>query len=154
MKHILTVCTANRCRSPLLTAVLRQRIAAQGLETQITVTSAGLLAQSGEPVDSVVVELLESRGFALAEQFSRQLTFEDIRQADLILVATEQHRLSLFHRSAENLYKVVLLSELIGEHKDLADPIGLPLSFYQRTLAEIERSVDDGWPRLCRLLSL
>ncbi|RLT43222.1 MAG: hypothetical protein DWI57_04645 [Chloroflexi bacterium] len=154
MKHILTVCTANRCRSPLLTAVLRQRIAAHGLAEQITVSSAGLLARDGEAVDPVVLELLASRGLPLTEEYSRQLTFADIRQADLILVATEQHRLSLFHRSAENLYKVVLLSELIGGHTDLADPIGLPLSFYQRTLAEIERSVDYGWQRLCRLLSL
>lgn len=138
----------------MLTAFLRGRIAAEGMDKQIVVASAGLFAQEGDPVDPIVLELLESRGLPLMERTSRPVRIEDLRQAHLILAATEQHRLSVFHRSSESLYKVVLLSELVGEHRDLADPSGLPPAHYQHTLAEIQRYVDGGWQRLCRLLAL
>lgn len=154
LRRILAVCTANRCRSPMLTAILRHRLARNGLSRQVAVSSGGLLAQDGVPVEANVFSLLESRGLPLAETVSRQVQPADIRQAHLILVATEQHRLSIFHRAPGELYKVVLLSELVGESRDLADPIGLPAIEFQRTLAEIERYVDTGWYRLLQLLAL
>lgn len=152
-KQILTVCTANRCRSPMLAAVLRHRLAAHGLNSEFVVGSAGLFARGGEPVEPTVLELLASRGLELAEQKSRPLTIQDIRQSHLILVAAEEHRLGIFHRSPENLYKAVLLSELTGIHQDLDDPIDQPLAAFERTLAEIEQYVDTGWARLLALLS-
>jgi len=153
-RTILTICTANRCRSPMLTSVLRHRIEVKALNGQIAVISAGLLAREGTPVDPVVLDLLESRALPVHERHAHELIFSDIRRADLILVATEQHRLGLFHRSPENLYKVVLLSELIGVHQDLDDPFNQPRSAYLRTLEEIEKTVDSGWSKLLALLAL
>lgn len=153
-KQLLTVCTANRCRSPMLTAVLRHRLAAHGLDKKIVVVSAGLLASEGEAVEPTGLELLASRGLPAPESKSHALTFQDIRRSHLILVAAEQHRLGIFHRSPENLYKVVLLSELIGLHRDLEDPINQPLPAYERTLTDIEHYIDTGWSRLLALLSL
>lgn len=154
MRRILAVCTANRCRSPMLAAVLRDRLARAGMIQQVVVSSAGLLARDGAPVDPVVTNLVDSRGLVLEKSESHQARHSDFRNADLILVATEQHRTSIFHWSPEDLYKVVLLSELIGESHDLADPIGLSPADYRRTFDEIERCVDGGWDRLCRLLAL
>lgn len=154
VRRILAVCTANRCRSPMLAAVLRDRLARAGMAERVIVSSAGLLAREGAPVDPAVADLVDRRGLALEKSESRQARNSDFRNADLILVATEQHRTSIFHWSPEDLYKVVLLSELVGESHDLADPIGLSPAEYRRTFAEIERCVDDGWDRLCRLLAL
>ncbi len=151
---ILTVCTANRCRSPMMAAVLRRGIAARGFAEKIDVVSAGIQANPGDPVDPVVLELLASRGMPPGKRYAHPLLMADVQQADLILVATEQHRQSLFHRSPENLYKVILFSELIGSHWDMVDPFRQPLAVYTNVLDEIEETVDSGWAKLLQLLDL
>ncbi|MCB0234057.1 MAG: hypothetical protein KDH08_08530, partial [Anaerolineae bacterium] len=47
MKRVLIVCTGNICRSPMAWGLLRQRLAADGLADQVSVTSAGVYGVDG-----------------------------------------------------------------------------------------------------------
>jgi len=86
--HVLVVCTANVARSPLATAMLRESLTSPGL----TVTSAGTHAREGDHASEEAVTLGEQRGLDLSPHRSAPVTAELVRQADLILTMTEEHR--------------------------------------------------------------
>jgi protein-tyrosine phosphatase len=145
---LLVVCTANICRSPMVTALLRAKIEAAGLDEQIDVRSAGIPGLEGAAASRHAVEALAERGLDLSTHVACSLTPQDIRQADLILVMEEAHRQRIFHRSPEHLYKVMLFHELVGEHTDLPDPYGGEREEYAATLARIDYVLEAGWSRL------
>ncbi len=155
MKRVLVVCTANICRSPMVAGVLRARLAAAGLADQVEVHSAGVYARAGDKASVHGVELLRAKKIDISQHASAPVTELDLQKSDLIIVMEEKHRQSLFHYSPADLYKVVLLSELAGEHFDLKDPFGQNKAAYASTLALIERTIDVGWPNfLARLGSV
>ncbi|RIJ78213.1 hypothetical protein D1871_03915 [Nakamurella silvestris] len=91
--RVLMVCTANHCRSPLAELILRQRLT--GLDvpgTRWEVTSAGTHALVGRPMHDHVQQVLGERGVPTTDFTGRQLTEEIARAADLILVASREHR--------------------------------------------------------------
>jgi protein-tyrosine phosphatase len=154
MKTILTVCTANICRSPMVAAVLQARLAVAGLTQQAQVHSAGVYALEGQPAARFGRELLAARGIDLSAHRATQIQEARIYQADLIIVMEENHRRQLFHYAPDQSYKVILFSELIGEHGDLADPYGHEVSAYQLTLQRIDEVLERGWDRLLARLKL
>jgi protein-tyrosine phosphatase len=148
MKFILVVCTANICRSPMVAGILRARFAAIGLEDEVIVRSAGVYAHEGEPATNYGVELLAAKGIDISGHRATQVVEWDIGRANLILVMEEAHRRKLFYYSPGDLYKVILFSELIGEHDDLEDPYGQDTLAYVTTLARIEHIINTGWEKL------
>lgn len=152
MKTILVVCTANICRSPMVSGVLRDRLAAAGLAHQVQVISAGVHALEGQPAAAYGVELLAAKGMDISGHRATQLEEWAIEQADLILVMEEAHARQVFYYSPANMHKVILFSELIGERTDLADPYGKKHDAYLATLQLIERTIDSGWGKLLSLL--
>ncbi len=82
---ILIVCTANLCRSPAAEFLLRNMLGANGADLRID--SAGTAAADGAPIDPVMDELLNGRGFDTAGFRSRPVSRELLASADLILTA-------------------------------------------------------------------
>ncbi|MDX9738299.1 MAG: low molecular weight phosphotyrosine protein phosphatase, partial [Azonexus sp.] len=60
-KSILVVCVGNICRSPTGEALLKSKLQGRGIE----VTSAGLGALVGKPVDSTAAEVMATAGYSL-----------------------------------------------------------------------------------------
>lgn len=85
--RILTVCTGNICRSPAAAQLL-----ARGLALEIDVSSAGTGAVVGNPVEPAMQALLEDAGVAVQPFAARQLDAGMVRDADLLLALTTQHR--------------------------------------------------------------
>jgi protein-tyrosine phosphatase len=83
---VLAVCTGNICRSPALELRLRAALAP---DPDVVVSSAGVRALSGEPVDPAMVALL---GEVPHDLRARQLTPELVRSAGLVLALTREHR--------------------------------------------------------------
>lgn len=92
--RILTVCTANICRSPAAAALLRRGLA--DLLPQAVVTSAGIAAEDGRAAcdlsAALVGELTSSATGDLGTHASRLLDRQDVEQADLILALDRTHR--------------------------------------------------------------
>ncbi|MDQ3250279.1 MAG: low molecular weight phosphotyrosine protein phosphatase [Chloroflexota bacterium] len=148
MKRILLVCTANICRSPIAAGLLRARLATAGLAEGVEVRSAGVQALVGERASPVGVALLATRGIDISRHVASSVTEDDLQQADLVLVMSERHRQSLFHYSPADLYKVLLLSELVYKQFDIADPYGQSKATYAATIALIDRIFERGWANL------
>lgn len=87
MTRVLFICTANRCRSPIAAALLRQRLPRGA---GIKIASAGLLP-GGSHMPEPGVERLRDFGIDLSHHVSTQVTHEDLHRADLVLAMTRSH---------------------------------------------------------------
>lgn len=85
--RVLAVCTANISRSPAV-----ERLLDRGLAPWVQVGSAGLASLVGEPIDPPVARFLGENGAEVAGFASRQLTESLVREADLVLALTREHR--------------------------------------------------------------
>ncbi|MFF1571164.1 low molecular weight phosphatase family protein [Leifsonia sp. NPDC058292] len=86
--RILTVCTGNICRSPLAEQLLRSELAGLG----ITVGSAGTDALVGHAMDDRAARYSAEYGGVPDAHTARQLTVEHVRESDLILALSREHR--------------------------------------------------------------
>jgi protein-tyrosine-phosphatase len=154
LKTILFVCTANICRSPMAAAIMRDRLAQLGLESQVEVVSAGVWAEEGSRASSNGVAVLRLRGIDLAPHRSQPLTPALLRQANIILVMEEAHRRSIFYLAPEHLSKVYLLTELAGGHSDVADPYGGPVEEYAATADQLAALIEKGLPKILKRLAV
>ena len=80
---ILTVCTANICRSPLMEILLRRRLDPDVVD----VASVGVDGWESQPMDPDAAEQLRRLGSDTGEFRSRPLTAKIVESADLILTA-------------------------------------------------------------------
>ena len=95
---ILTVCTGNICRSPLAEQLLRAGLA--GLS--VAPSSAGTSALIGRPMDERAAEYSRQYGGQPDAHVGRQLTVEHLRDTDLVLALSREHRRAVveLHRRA------------------------------------------------------
>ncbi|WP_206340063.1 hypothetical protein [Blastococcus litoris] len=113
---VLVVCTANICRSPAAEVELRSALVPS---PDVVVSSAGLRARVGEPVDPGMVAVLgrEPEGFA-----ARQVGPAIVRDADLVLTMTRDQRSAIVGavpaavRSTFTLREFAALVGLASEH--------------------------------------
>lgn len=153
-KRILTVCTANVCRSPFVASLLQHRVNVAGLAALVSVESAGVRAQPGHQVDPVIATMLNERGVALADEYAVPVAEQALRQADLVLVMEEAHRQALFYRLPDALPKIFLLSELAGRFDEVVDPHGFDQQAYEAMASLVTELIDQGWPRLLQRLRI
>ncbi len=132
--HILTVCTANICRSPMAAGLLQHFLAGQGEPLKsLRVVSAGIVARRGDPISPNAVVAMKKVGIDLKDHVSRPLTQELLDGALLVLCMTEAHRAMIqlqFDPVPEHVY---LFREFLPRPADpeVDDPYGGPLSVYE-----------------------
>ncbi|TWH71546.1 arsenate reductase/protein-tyrosine-phosphatase family protein [Modestobacter roseus] len=107
---MLLVCTGNVCRSPAAELLLRSALDAVGA-AGVVVTSAGTRALVGEPVHPPMAQLLEDAGAPTGSFTARQLTAQDVRDADLVLALAREHRSAVVTLVPGALRRSLLLSE-------------------------------------------
>jgi len=143
--RIIVVCTANICRSPMATGLLKIRIAEDGLADRIEVISRGIHALEGYGAADYSALLMSRRGVDLGGHVAAQLTSEDVAQAALILVMEEAHRQMIQQQWDGSWGKVLLWREMAGQSEDVPDPYRYGLPEYEATLALMEQALDAGW---------
>ena len=107
------VCLGNICRSPTAEAVMRSRIAAAGLDGEVTVESAGTGAwHLGEPSDRRAIGEARRRGIAM-EGRAQQFTAADFVRFDLVLAMDRRNAADLrgIAPTREDMAKIRLLRE-------------------------------------------
>jgi protein-tyrosine phosphatase len=84
VRNILFVCLGNICRSPLVEAVARKRLAEAGLKVQVASCGTGGW-HAGEQADPRMRAAAAGAGYELGAHRARQLTMEDFERYDLLL---------------------------------------------------------------------
>ncbi len=133
-KLIVTVCTANICRSPMAEALLRHALQAEAEPLRsCRVVSAGVAARKGERISPNSVEALAKVSLRASDHRSQPLTAELASQADLILCMTESHRDVIAISFASPPKNVFLWREFMPAPADreIGDPYGGSLKEYE-----------------------
>ncbi|MCB0217032.1 MAG: low molecular weight protein arginine phosphatase [Chloroflexi bacterium] len=128
--------------------LIAARLAAEGRQSRLAVSSAGTWARAGEPATDKAVATLAERGIDIRAHRSREVTAELLDEADLVLVMTAGHREAILAEHPRTADKLRLMSELADETWDLADPVSQPIEAYRATATLLDRLIDLGWPRI------
>lgn len=111
--HILFVCTGNLCRS-----AIAEQLATVWLHTcgclrddEVRITSAGLRATDGHPMDPRSAAALAELGGNPADFRSQRLTSELAADANLVLTMTRSHRRSVLELAPRGLRRTFTLTE-------------------------------------------
>ena len=131
--RILVVCTGNICRSPCAQMILRK-----AFPTRV-ITSAGIKAARGKPMDKNLEALLASRGYSCEGHLSQRLTGEMISNSNLVLVMEETQKNFIMVRYPESSGKVLMLGKWCGG-MEIQDPYRKSPEFYQFVFDQIEKS--------------
>jgi protein-tyrosine-phosphatase len=151
MRHILFICTANQCRSPMAVGLFKQQIARLGQTEQWQVASAGTWAVPDRPATLLARTVMAERAIDLSGHLSRLLDGELLHDADIILVMERHHLEAICVEFPEVAGKTFLLSQLIGQLFDIGDPVQGTIDDYRRCADEIQRLLAGGYARLTEL---
>lgn len=138
---VLFVCTGNTCRSPMAERIF-QKLLAQKIgcspeklgERGVQVISAGMAAFPGGRAAREAIDTLAHFGIDLANHTSQPLSDRAVRHADLILTMTQGHLQTLIRQWPAAAPRSFMVST---DRRDINDPIGQPISAYQRCADEI-----------------
>lgn len=131
--HVLFVCTANTCRSPMAAALFRHALAAQPEPLRsLDVLSAGVSALAGYPAAANATQALRKVGISLADHRSQRLTQEMLDGALAVFCMTEGHRAMIELEAEPVPARVHLMREFMpGGDRDIPDPFGMNLAAYE-----------------------
>lgn len=141
---IVTVCTANICRSPMAEALLRHALTAQPEPWKnIRVVSAGVAAPKGDSVSENSRVALKKVGIEVGNHTSQPLTKALVQKAALIICMTEGHRAMIHHSFTPSPRNVYLFREFMpGKvEREIGDPFGGPLPLYEACRDEMVEAI-------------
>jgi protein-tyrosine phosphatase len=149
--HILMVCTANICRSPVAEALLRCQLVAGGLGDW-QVSSAGTWAEQGRPASRYSTLLMAEHGQDLNQHRSRVVTGTLLDEVDLVLCMESGHAEALRAEFPHYAQKIYLLSQMSGRNYSISDPYGGSLDEYRQMVRDISAALDAGLVRIIELV--
>ncbi|MEM1189247.1 MAG: low molecular weight protein-tyrosine-phosphatase [Pseudomonadota bacterium] len=101
-RHIVVLCTANICRSPVAEALLIHYLKNLGMARKVAVSSAGTeVAAPGAAADPRMVMLAAQHGINLRRHRSRAVDEAMLSSADLILGMEQVHLDAVRSRSPD-----------------------------------------------------
>lgn len=150
MSHILIICTANICRSPLAEGVLRDRLAKKGFKEWV-VSSAGTWAMQvrGASTNSVIV--MEQAQIDISNHQSRMVDDDMLKAANLVICMESNHAEALRAEFPDQAHKIYMLTEMVGRRYNITDPYGGPLEEYQRMGRDVTELIDEGFDKIVAL---
>ena len=152
MANVLIVCTANICRSPVVEALLRDRLNNRGL-VDWKVVSVGTWAIYPRGASQYSIDVIRDwENLDISQHRARMVTQEDLAQSDLILTMEQGHAEALRIEFPAYAEKIYLLSQMVDDGQfNIADPYGLTRPYYEKMVAEVRRLVDEGLPQIINL---
>jgi protein-tyrosine-phosphatase len=140
---IVTVCTANICRSPMAAALLQHALAAQPEPLRsLRVVSAGVSANAGSPVSENSVIALKKVGLDISSHRSQPVTQRMFDEAVAVLCMTESHRAMIQLHADPAPKNLFLFRDFMGvRDAEIADPFGGSLKLYEAARDEMVEAI-------------
>ena len=133
--HLLVVCVGNICRSPMAAYLFKQTLA------HVNVQSAGIAAVVGAPVDEKAQHCMNKLHIDMHTHRARQLTFEMLKTADLILVMSQNQQQHVESEWPFTKGKVFRLGH--WQSLNIADPYRHDQDFFDQIFQQIQSCVSD-----------
>ena len=168
VRRIITVCTANLCRSPLAAAALTDAFRREALD--IEVSSAGVQALEGRRPPETWLEICADLGFDLTDHRSTHLSGLST-VASLAVGMTAEHARSIAAVDQSLIGRISLIEPLatdpgpelervrarrafdllrLDDRLDVADPVRAPMRVQReiaRRIVDLAGQVAARWPR-------
>ncbi|MBW8782043.1 MAG: low molecular weight protein arginine phosphatase [Verrucomicrobia bacterium] len=141
---IVTVCTANICRSPMAQALLQHALRAQPEPLKSwQVVSAGVAARPGDKVSENSVQALKKVGLDISGHTSQPLSRELIERAQAVFCMTESHRAMIQFTINPVPRNIYLFREFMprAAGKEIPDPYGGALHHYEACRDEMVEAI-------------
>jgi protein-tyrosine-phosphatase len=116
--HLMVVCTANQCRSPMAEHLARQLLTERGVEAEVV--SRGVSAEPGIPATRGARRALARRDLDLSQHRSMPSTRADLERSDLVLAMERRHLSRLAELDLDSVHRSFTLLGL----RKLADDVG------------------------------
>jgi protein-tyrosine phosphatase len=151
--RVCLVCLGNICRSPMAEVVLRSCLASAGLESSVTVDSAGTGDwHIGQPMNSGARAALTRHGYDGSSHRARQFAVSWFGSRDLVLAMDGCNLADLRRLDAASSGRVFLFGD-VGGGGSVPDPYGGSPEDFDRVLSQLERAAAVVVPRLAQVLS-
>ncbi|MBQ7121642.1 MAG: low molecular weight phosphatase family protein [Clostridia bacterium] len=137
--NILFVCTGNTCRSPMAEGLFKKILADKGAKN-ITCSSAGLFAMTGDEVTANSVKACERFAVDISAHRARRITSYILDETDKFVCMTRDHAASLSMYVPSD--KVLVLGD------GVPDPYGGDLETYIRCANSIRTALLDQFDEI------
>lgn len=153
LRAVLFVCAANRCRSPLASALLRQLVQDEPAGIVWRIESAGLHAVADLPATALTQAAALETGLDLSAHRSRSVDQLSLNEFDLVLTMEEIQAEALASAYPFLARSILPFAQIVSLHVDVEDPTGRGLREHRALLQLLRRYLQAGLPRLQQLLS-
>ena len=137
--HLLFVCTANICRSPMAEGWAIAYAQTRGWTMEVR--SGGVMGLIGKPAASNAIRVMKEKDVDISNHQSSAITQDVVDWADYILVMELNHAIKLRKRFPELGDQILMLGNF-GGMIEVKDPIGGWRWKFRRSRDEIRRCVE------------
>ncbi len=130
--NILFVCTGNTCRSPMAEGLFKKMLAEKNVDN-VTCSSAGLFAMTGDEVTPNSVKACERFNVDISSHRARRITSYILDETDKFVCMTPEHAASL------SMYVPSEKITVLGG--GIPDPFGGDLELYIKTANYIKTAL-------------
>ena len=141
--NILIICVGNVCRSPVAEALLAHKLQGRSL----AISSAGIGALVGNPMDKTAHEILREHGLDHVSHRARQVDSDMLHRADLILAMEQSHIQHIRQIAPEVHGKTFLIGKWL-DGMEIPDPYRQSRPAFEHVHGLLTQSVESWLPYL------
>lgn len=140
---IMFICTGNICRSAMAHVMLAEKAKAR---EDLQVYSCGIYAENGDiPTEEAIDVLKTIYNIDLTKHRATNIRNSNILEMDIILCATQKHKIMVLSVYPELKGKVYTMKEFAGypvNNLDIQDPWGCDYNTYKNCAKEINECIN------------